>query len=208
MLFSNKSWSIQIHHYSPFLFQFLLRCQDQVISDRLRGDSRINVAQLGTPKNTRPARTEVQTRPTHYPLVKRTESPSILGLQAPALSRCLDLLIPIYNPPSVGPDGAGTHDKRITSLSSPHPLVYARDKEICDLTTIQMQRSVLNRLGQGNNVTQWCPVGRRTPLVTSTTTKPHPCPVTISPAFISMLTIVIIMITYREQHHVVHANET
>jgi hypothetical protein len=42
----------------------------------------------------------------------------------------------IYNPPSVGPDGARTHDKRITSLSSPHPLVYARDKEICDLTTI------------------------------------------------------------------------
>jgi hypothetical protein len=197
MLFSNKSWSIQIHHYSPFLFQFLLRCLDQVILDRLRGDSRINVAQLGTPKNTRPAHTEVQTGPTHYPPIKRTESPSILGL-----------LIPIYNPPSVGPDGARTHDKRITSLSSPHPLVYARDKEICDLTTIQMQRPVLNRLGQGNNVTQWCPVGRRTPLVTSTTAKPHPYLVTISPAFISMLTIVIIMITYREQHHVVHANKT
>jgi hypothetical protein len=154
MLFSNKSWSIQIHHYSPFLFQFLLRCPDQVIWDRLRGDSRINVAQLGTPKNTRPARTEVQTGPTHYPPVKRTESPSILGLQAPALSLCLDLLIPIYNSPSVGLDGARTHDKRITSLSSPHPLVYAQDKEICDLTTIQMQRPVLNRLEQRNNVTQ------------------------------------------------------
>jgi hypothetical protein len=71
-----------------------------------------------------------------------------MGLQAPALSRCLDLLIPIYNPPSVGPDRAGTHDKRITSLSSPHLLVYARDKEICDLTTIQMQRPVLNRYRQ------------------------------------------------------------
>jgi hypothetical protein len=94
-------------------------------------------AQLSTPKNTCPIRTEVQTGPTHYPLVKRTESPSIPGLQTPALSRCLDLLIPIYNPPSVGSDGAGTHDKRITSLSSPHLLVYARDKEICDMTTIQ-----------------------------------------------------------------------
>jgi hypothetical protein len=90
------------------------------MSDRqIDGDSRINVAQLGIPKNTRPARTEVQTGPTHYPPVKRTESPSILGLQAPALSRCLDLLIPIYNPPLVGPDRAKTHDKRITSLSSP-----------------------------------------------------------------------------------------
>jgi hypothetical protein len=43
-------------------------------------------------------------------------------MQAPTLSRCIDLLIPIYNPPSVGPDGAGTHNKRITSLSSP---IYA-----------------------------------------------------------------------------------
>jgi hypothetical protein len=101
---------------------------------QIDGDPRINVAQLGTPKNTRPARIEVQTGLTHYPPVKRTESPFILGLQAPVLSWCLDLLIPIYNPPSFGPDGAGTHDKRITSLSSLHPLVYARDKKICDLT--------------------------------------------------------------------------
>jgi hypothetical protein len=77
---------------------------------QIDGDSRINVAHLGTPKNTRPACTEVQTGPTHYPPAKRTESPSILGLQAPALLRCLDLLIPIYSPPSVDPDGAETHE--------------------------------------------------------------------------------------------------
>jgi hypothetical protein len=91
--------------------------------------------------------------PTHYPPIKRTESPSILGLQAPALSRCLDLLIPIYNPPSVCPNRARTHDKRITSLPSPHPLVYARNKEICDLTRVQCNGRSLIDTG-GTNATK------------------------------------------------------
>jgi hypothetical protein len=46
---------------------------------------------------------------------------------------------------SVGPKRARAHDKRVTSLPSPHLLVYAQDKKICDLTRFQCnERSLID----------------------------------------------------------------
>jgi hypothetical protein len=61
-----------------------------------------------------------------------SRSPSKLGLLAPVLEARPQYGAKTSTYPrlqSVGPERAGAHDKRVTSLPSPHPLVYARDNK-------------------------------------------------------------------------------
>jgi hypothetical protein len=85
-----------------------------------------------------------------------SRSPSKLGLLPPVLEARPQYGAKTSTYPrlqSVGPERAGAHDKRVTSLPSPHPLVYARDKKICDLTRVQCNERSLIDTG-GTNATR------------------------------------------------------
>jgi hypothetical protein len=113
--------------------------RSQSVPSRRNGDSRINVPSWVPRKTHASLVPKAQARPTAPLLSRVSRSPSKLELLAPVLEAR-----PQYGAKtstylrlqSVGPERAGAHDKRVTSLPSPHPLVYARDKKICDLTRV------------------------------------------------------------------------
>jgi hypothetical protein len=92
---------------------------NQVISSHRNGDSRINIAQLGTPKIYASLVPQAQTRPTHSTPVEGSRSPSKFGFQNPTLqtqSQCGAKTSTFPRLQSVSSERAETHDKRVTSL--------------------------------------------------------------------------------------------
>jgi hypothetical protein len=116
------------------------------------------------------------------PLLSRvSRSPSKLGLLAPVLETRPQYGAKTSTYPriqSVGPERAGAHDKRVTRLLSPHPLVYARDNKTVTWPG-SMQQTILNWHGQENSATQSCPVAAGHNLLHPPIPIPHPCPVAI-----------------------------
>jgi hypothetical protein len=85
-----------------------------------------------------------------------SRSPSKLGLLAPVLEARPQYGAKTSTYPrlqSVGPERAGAHDKRVTSLPSPHPLVYARDNKSVTWPGIQCNERSLIDTG-GTNATR------------------------------------------------------
>jgi hypothetical protein len=129
----------------PFLYlfigQLLLRCQSIAKPYRhVETAIRESMCLAGYPEKHMPRFYPRHKQDQPVPLLSRvSRSPSKLGLLAPVLEARPQYGAKTSTYPrlqSVRPERAGAHDKRVTSLPSPHPLVYARDKKICDLTRV------------------------------------------------------------------------
>jgi hypothetical protein len=119
---------------SSFNCQFLLRCQS-VVKPYRHAETVIHESMClaGYPEKHTPRLYPRHKQDQPILLLSRvSRSPSKLGLLAPVLEARPQYGAKTSTYPrlqSVGPERARAHDKRVTSLSSPHPLVYARDNK-------------------------------------------------------------------------------
>jgi hypothetical protein len=133
-----------------FICQLLLRCQS-VAKPNCHAETAIreSMCPAGYPEKHTPRLYPRHKQDQPVPLLSRvSRSSSKLGLLAPVLEARPQYGAKTSTYPrlqSVSPERARAHDKRVTSLPSPHPLVYARDKKICDLTRVQCnERSLID----------------------------------------------------------------
>jgi hypothetical protein len=135
----------ELSNSEPFLYlficQFLLWCQS-VVKPYRHAETviRESMCLAGYLEKHMPRLYPRHKQDQPVPLLSRvSRSPSKLGLLAPILEARPQYGAKTSTYPHlqwVGPERARAHDKRVTSLPSPHPLVYARDKKICDLTRV------------------------------------------------------------------------
>jgi hypothetical protein len=144
-------------------------------------------AQLGTPKNTRLAHTlgTSETNLFHschgFQVPVQTWTPSS-HTWGPTSKWCLDLHL--SPPPISRSEKSQSPWQESNKHSRSHKQVYARDNKSVTWPG-SMQRTVLNRHGQGNSATKLCPVAAGHNLLHPPIPISYPCPVTISFSIIS-----------------------
>jgi hypothetical protein len=121
------------------------------------------------------------------PLLSRFQVPvQTLTPSLPHLRPGLKVVLrpqPIPRLQSVGPERAGAHDKRVTSLPAPI------SKYVLGIISLWLDQGPWNGwslidMGRENSATKLCPVAMGHNLLHPPIPIPHPCPVTISfPAF-------------------------
>ena len=159
------------HHLSSFS-SYYGASHSQVIPSHGNGDSWTNVSQLGTPKHM-PHLYPRHKQDQHIPLLSRGPGPrpnldsKPPPTWVPDSVWCLDLHYPRLQ--SVGPERAGTHDKKATSLPT------RISKYVLGIINLwpdyhPQQRTVLNRHGQGRQCNQAMPHGYGTKPIIPTNT--------------------------------------